>query len=146
MSADAGQPSRVVIAYLDDVEAELTAFDALIAIASRFAVFHLEQAAEKLIRAVRLHRKLTVTNTHDIVLLVDGHPGDPTREPRPLPDGDPWRARMREHEWLSKFATAYRYPTGGGRRDQGPSDNELREAKRKLLEHLALARNELLAT
>jgi len=43
-------------------------------------------------RAVRIQRKLVVTNTHDIVLLVDGHPGDPSREPRPLPDGDPWRA------------------------------------------------------
>ena len=109
MGVDSGQPSRVVTAYLDDIEAELAAFDALVAIGSRFAAFHLEQAAEKLIRAVRIHRKLVVTSTHDIVLLVDGHPGDPLKEPRPLPAGDPWRARMREHEWLSKFATAFRY-------------------------------------
>jgi HEPN domain len=100
MGVESGQPSRVVAAYLDDTEAELAAFDALVAVGSRFAAFHLEQAAEKLIRAVRIHRQLVVTNTHDIVLLVDGHPGDPAREPRPLPDGDPWRARMREHEWL----------------------------------------------
>ena len=146
MAGDSGQPSRVVTAYLDDTEAELAAFDALIAIGSRFAAFHLEQAAEKLIRAVRIQRKLVVTNTHDIVLLVDGHPGDPSREPRPLPDGDPWRARMREHEWLSKFATAFRYPTGTGRRDQGPTDGELKAAKQKLVEHLALARKELIGT
>jgi len=146
MAADSKQRSRVVASYLDDVAAELEAFDALVAVGSRFAAFHLEQAAEKLIRAVRIHRKLVVTNTHDIVLLIDGHPDDPSREPRPLPDGDPWRARMREHEWLSKFATAFRYPTSTGRRDQGPTDDELRKAKQKLAEHLALARKELTGT
>jgi HEPN domain-containing protein len=145
MGADP-RPSRVVQAYLDDVEAELEAFDALFAVHSRFAAFHLEQAAEKLIRAVRIHRKLQVTNTHDLILLIDGHPGDPSREPRPLPDGDPWRARMLEHEWLSKFATAYRYPTSSGRRDHGPTDDELRRSKQKLAEHLTLARRELLGS
>ena len=144
MSAESGPPQRLVGAYLDDVEAELAAFDALIAVGSRFSAFHLEQAAEKLIRAVRIQRKLVNTSTHDIVLLVDGHPGDPSKEPRPLPDGDPWRARMREHEWLSKFATAFRYPTSTGRRDEGPSDDELKDAKRKLAADLAIARSELL--
>jgi len=144
MGADTERPSRVVRAYLDDVEAELAAFDALLAAHSRFAAFHLEQAAEKLIRAVRIDRRLVVTNTHDIILLIDGHPGDPSREPRPLPAGDPWRARMMEHEWLSKFATSYRYPTSSGRRDQGPTDDELASARRKLAEHLDLARRELL--
>jgi len=54
MSVDPGQPSRLAAAYLDDVQAELEAFDALVAIGSRFAAYHLEQAAEKLIRAVRI--------------------------------------------------------------------------------------------
>jgi hypothetical protein len=52
---------------------------------------------------------------------------------------------MLEHEWLSKFATSYRYPTSSGRRDRGPTDDELRQSKAKLAEHLALARRELLA-
>ena len=143
MGADPPRPSRLVQAYLDDVEEELSAFDALFAVQSRFAAFHLEQAAEKLIRAVRIHRKLQVTNTHDLVLLIDGHPGDPSREPRPLPDGDPWRERMFEHEWLSKFATSFRYPTSSGRRDHGPADDELGRSRKKLAEHLALARREL---
>jgi HEPN domain-containing protein len=145
MGADP-RPSRVVQAYLDDVAAELEAFDALFAAHSRFAAFHLEQAAEKLIRAIRIDRKLQVTNTHDLTLLIDGHAGDPSREPRPLPDGDPWRARMLEHEWLSKFATSYRYPTSSGRRDHEPTDDELRRSKQKLAEHLALARRELLGS
>jgi len=143
MDVDSGQPSRVVTAYLDDTEAELAAFDALVAIGSRFAVFHLEQAAQKLVRAVRIHRKLVATSAHDLALLIDGHPGDPSKEPRPLPDGDPWRARMQEHEWLSKFAIAFKHPSAV-RRDQGPAADELKAAKQKLVEHLALARKELL--
>ena len=146
MDVDSGQPSRVVTAYLDDTEAELAAFDALVAIGSRFAAFHLEQAAQKLIRAVRIHRKLVATSAHDLALLIDGHPGDPSKEPRPLPDGDPWRARMQESEWLSKFAIAFRDPTSAGRRDQGPAEDELKAAKQKLVEHLALARRELIGT
>jgi HEPN domain-containing protein len=146
MGADPPHSSRVVQAYLDDVEEELGAFDALFTAHNRLAAFHLEQAAEKLIRAVRIHRQLQVTNTHDLILLIDGHPGDPSREPRPLPDGDPWRERMLEHEWLSKFATSFRYPTSSGRRDRGPTDDELRRAKAKLAEHLALARRELLGS
>ncbi len=137
-------PDRVIGAYLDDVAEELAAFDALFAARNRLAAFHLEQAAEKLIRAVRIHRRLQVTNTHDLSLLIDGHPGDPTREPRPLPEGDPWRERMLEHEWLSKYATSFRYPTSSGRRDRGPTDDELRRGKERLVEHLALARRELL--
>jgi hypothetical protein len=53
---------------------------------------------------------------------------------------------MREHEWLSKFATAFRYPTSTGRRDHGPTETELKAAKQKLVEHLALARKELIAS
>jgi hypothetical protein len=58
MSTDSRQPSRQVVAYLDDAEADLQAADALAAIGNRFAAYHLEQAAEKLIRAVRAHRGL----------------------------------------------------------------------------------------
>jgi len=71
------------------------------------AANHLQQAAEKILAAVRLHRGLLNTRDHDLVLLIDGRPDG---EPRPLPDGDPcvigcgrssrsWRTRQR-------FATA----------------------------------------
>src|SRR4051794_11500127 len=63
MGTDPPRSLRVVQAYLDDVAEELTAFDALFAVHNRLAAFHLEQAAEKLIRAVRIHRNLQVTNT-----------------------------------------------------------------------------------
>jgi hypothetical protein len=53
---------------------------------------------------------------------------------------------MQEHEWLSKFAIVFRDPAGVGCRDQGPAEDELKAAKQKLVEHLALARAELIGT
>jgi len=70
------------------------------------AANHLQQAAEKIISAVRLHRGLLNDKDHDLVILVDGRPGG---EPRPLPEGDPWRDRFRPLEPLSAYATTFRY-------------------------------------
>ena len=49
------------------------------------AANHLQQAAEKILSAVRLHRGLLNTRDYDLVLLIDGRHGG---EPRALPDGD----------------------------------------------------------
>jgi HEPN domain len=38
------------------------------------AANHLQQAAEKILAAVRLHRGLLNTRDHDLVLLIDGRP------------------------------------------------------------------------
>jgi hypothetical protein len=56
MAADPPKPDpRVIAAYLDDVELELDAAKRLIADPpNRFAAFHLQQAAEKLVKAVPL--------------------------------------------------------------------------------------------
>src|SRR5678815_2506266 len=70
------------------------------------AANHLQQAAEKILGAVRLHRGLLNTKDHDLVILIDGRPGG---EPRPLPEGDPWRDRFRPLEPLSAYATTFRY-------------------------------------
>ena len=69
------------------------------------AANHLQQAAEKILRAVRLHRGLLNTKDHDLVILIDGRPDG---EPRPLPSGDPWRERFRPLESLSAYATTFR--------------------------------------
>lgn len=53
------------------------------------AANHLQQAAEKILGAVRLDRGLLNTKDHDLVLLIDGREGG--GEPRPLPPADPWR-------------------------------------------------------
>jgi HEPN domain len=101
------------------------------------AANHLQQAAEKIISAVRLHRGLLNTKDHDLVILIDGRPGS---EPRPLPEGDPWRDRFRPLEPLSAYATTFRYslsPT--------PKIEILRDMLVTLTELYDLARAELLA-
>jgi len=101
------------------------------------AANHLQQAAEKIISAVRLHRGLLNTKDHDLVILIDGRPGS---EPRPLPEGDPWRDRFRPLEPLSAYATTFRYslsPT--------PKIETLRDMLATLTSLYDLAREELLA-
>jgi HEPN domain-containing protein len=116
MAADPPKPDdRVIAAYLDDVDLELDAAKRLIADPpNRLAAFHLEQAAEKLVKAVRLERGLRVTADHNIEALVDELPAD-----------DPWRTKLRVLEPLSAYATTYRYPSPTGKRKGGPSNDEV---------------------
>ncbi len=102
------------------------------------AANHLQQAAEKILSAVRLHRGLLNTKDHDLVILIDGRPGG---EPRPLPEGDPWRDRFRPLEPLSAYATTFRYslsPT--------PKIETLRDMLARLAGIHDLARAELLGS
>lgn len=116
MAADPpNEGPRVIVAYLDDVELELDAAKRLIATPpNRFAAFHLQQAAEKLVKAVRLARGLRVTADHNIELLVDQ-----------LPHDDVWRTKLNILEPLSSYATSYRYPSPTGKRKGGPSNDEV---------------------
>jgi hypothetical protein len=71
------------------------------------------------------------------VILIDGRSGG---EPRPLPEGDPWRDRFRPLEPLSAYATAFRHslsPT--------PQIETLRRMLATLTGLYDLARAELLA-
>jgi HEPN domain-containing protein len=106
---------RVVSAYLDDVELDLDAAKRLIVDPpNRFAAFHLQQAAEKLVKAVRLCRGLRLIAEHNIELLVDE-----------IPEGDVWHAKLTVLEPLAEYATSYRYPSSSGRRKGGPSNDEI---------------------
>src|SRR5258708_37876833 len=64
------------------------------------AANHLQQAAEKILSAVRLDRGLLNTKDHDLIILIDGRSGG---EPRPLPEGDPGRGRLRPLERVSPY-------------------------------------------
>ncbi|HEX3476793.1 MAG TPA: HEPN domain-containing protein [Kofleriaceae bacterium] len=102
-------------AFLDDVDVELDAARRLIADPpNRLAAFHLQQAGEKLVKAVRLSRGLRVTADHDLETLVDE-----------LPQDDPWRVKLHALEPLSAYATTYRYPSPTGKRKGGPSADEV---------------------
>jgi HEPN domain-containing protein len=106
---------RVIAAYLDDVDLDLDAARRLVADPpNRLAAFHLQQAAEKLVKAVRLFRGLRVTADHNIAILLEE-----------LSPEDAWRAKLAVLEPLSSYATAYRYPSPTGKRKGGPSHDEV---------------------
>ena len=116
MAADVpNEDSRVVAAYFDDVELELDAARRLVADPpNRFAAFHLQQAAEKLVKGLRLARGLRITADHSIARLLEE-----------LPLEDVWRAKLAVLEPLSSYATSYRYPSPMGKRKGGPSSEEV---------------------
>ena len=116
MAAEPPVPDpRVIAAYLDDVDLELDAARRLVVDPpNRFAAFHLQQASEKLVKAVRLSRGLRVTADHDLEALVDE-----------LSHDDAWRAKLRVLEPLSAYATTYRYPSPTGKRKGGSSNDEV---------------------
>ena len=105
---------RVIAAFLDDVDFELEAVARLNADPpSRFTAFHLQQAAEKLVKAVRLSRGLRTTADHDIERLI----GE-------LPLDDAWRTKLIVLEPLASYATSYRYPSTTGRLKFGMSRDQ----------------------
>lgn len=109
---------------------------------NRHAAYHLEQAAEKLITAVRIHRGLLPSKSHDLSELIEGAARG--GEPRPLANDDPWRARLLPLAWLSEFATTFRYPTPTGKRKPGPAPQQIFGEATKLRELIESARAELL--
>ena len=68
------------------------------------AIFHVQQAAEKLTRAVCERAGVGGGRTHNI-----------GQAAAMLPDGHPFKADMLGLDHLSGAATAWRYPTPGGR-------------------------------
>lgn len=120
----------VIAAYLDDVGVSLDAGLRLIADpANRMAAFHLQQAAEKLVKAVLLSRGLRITTEDSIELLVEE-----------LPQDDPWRTKLVALEPLYVYATSFRYPSPTGRRNDGLGSDEVLAWIRKLSALCAEAR------
>jgi HEPN domain-containing protein len=105
----------VIAAYLDDVDLDLDAAKRLIAEPpNRLAAFHLQQAAEKLIKAVRLGHGLRVTAEHNLELLI----GE-------LPRDGPWRTKLVVLESLSSYATSLQISIAERRRKDAPSSDEV---------------------
>jgi HEPN domain-containing protein len=83
---------------------------------SRNAAYLCEQAAEKILRAVLTAEGLHVERAiaHRLDRLVDL-----------LPEASAFKSRFASVEGLSAYATAFRYPTAGGRIPHAPSRSEL---------------------
>ena len=96
---------RLLLAANYDLEA---AERLLVAPPIPLAANHLQQAAEKILKAVRVHRGLEKTAEHNLAILIDGNQ-TPGKEPLPLLAGDPWRGKLNPLVGLSAYATTYRY-------------------------------------
>lgn len=81
---------------------------------NRNAIYLCEQAAEKVIRAVLTSEGQHAGIKHQLNEMVDL-----------VPDENPLKASLRAIEYLTAYATAYRYPTSAGRVKQTPRGAEL---------------------
>ncbi|MEI7891741.1 MAG: HEPN domain-containing protein [Myxococcales bacterium] len=101
---------QVIAGYLAAVADDLDAARRLAAPpANRLAAYHLQQAAEKLVKAVLVHRKIHPGVEHRIDVLV-----------RMLDVSDPWSPQLDPLDRFTPYATTYRYPSPTGRLRAGP--------------------------
>jgi HEPN domain-containing protein len=88
---------------------------------NRNAAYLCEQAAEKVIRAVLTSEGRHGGIRHQLDEMVNV-----------IPDENPLKPALREIEQLAAYATAYRYPTPGGRIPTGPPESELATLLKKV--------------
>lgn len=123
---------RRVAALLELAAQDADAARTLAAANNRYAAYHCQQAAEKLAKAVLLHRSVESGAEHRLDVLF-----------ALLPKGDPWEARLRPFEEWSPYATTFRYPTPGGRIVAAPDPAKVTAATSALDALLLAARDEL---
>jgi HEPN domain-containing protein len=105
----------LVIANLLRIAREdLDGASVLLARGNRNAAYLCEQAAEKVIRAVLTSEGQHAGIRHQLDEMVSV-----------IPDENPLKPALREIEQLAAYATAYRYPSPGGRIPSGPPGSEL---------------------
>lgn len=95
---------------------DLAAAETLLQRHPRQAAFLIEQAAEKLLKAVLAAEGIAHRPSHQIGALA-----------ALLPVGHRWRADLAAFDEFSSYATATRYPTAGGGMPPAPDGAELRE-------------------
>ena len=105
---------RVIANTLRLAQADLDAAKLLHAGKNRYAIYHCEQAAEKIIKAV-----LTSEGIHaNIKHLLD----DMVKQ---VPDENPLKPLLKQVEHLAAYATTYRYATTSGNIKPAPDDATL---------------------
>ncbi len=115
----------MVEGYFQILREDLTAACRLIDCVPRASAFHLQQAAEKLVKAILSAEGIHATTDHNIGQLITH-----------LPAGHEWKADLVDLEYLSQFATAYRYPSERGR-IAPPPDKAILDKFIALIESLA---------
>ena len=83
----------------------------------RHAAFNIEQAAEKLLKAVLRTEEISFSSNHHQLGALAAL----------LPESHIWRADLATFDGFTCYATAVRYPTGSGRMPEEPDATELRQ-------------------
>ncbi len=104
-----------VRAYLELASKDAEAAELLLAGGNRFSAYHLQQAVEKVTKALLLARGIEAGIEHRFEELFHRFPA-----------ADEWPSRLLPFVGCSAYATAFRYPTPGGRIPADPPANELR--------------------
>lgn len=107
--------AALVQGFLAAAERDIEAAERLLPNLSAAAVFHAQQAAEKLARALCIHAGLPDLRTHDIGRIAER-----------LPEEHPFRAALTEMDRLSAAATIWRYPDSTGMLAEPPASSEVR--------------------
>ena len=116
---------RRVAAFFTTIAEDLEAVDALTSLGNRLAAYHMQQALEKLTKAALLSQGIEAGIEHRLDVLL-----------RRLPDGDACRTRLWPLRGYSTYATAFRYPTPGGRLVDAPPREQLAGDLKALREHV----------
>jgi HEPN domain-containing protein len=98
-----GNPKRIG-ALLEMADEDLVGAERLLDVSTRLARYHVQQSAEKAVKALLEFRGLNPGREHRFEMLSDM-----------LPRDDPWRTRIFDLHELSPVATTRRYPTAEGR-------------------------------
>lgn len=122
-----------VVAYLELATKDAEAAELLVVGGNRYAAYHAQQAVEKLTKAVLLAKGIEAGIEHRLEELF-----------KRLVESDPWRDRLHLLAGYSAYATAFRYPTPGGRIPSDPPADTIRRDLKTVRDLIATARVELL--
>jgi HEPN domain-containing protein len=95
---------RRVDALLQMADEDLAGAKSLLVVSTRLARYHVQQSAEKTVKALLEQRGLNPGREHRFESLAEM-----------LPQDDEWRGRIQSLDSLSPAATSHRYPTAEGR-------------------------------
>jgi HEPN domain-containing protein len=101
-------------------------------VVTRYAAYHVQQAVEKVTKALLLALAIEAGIEHRLEELFKRFPADSR-----------WPARLLPFASYSAYATAFRYPTPGGRIPTDPPADTLRRDLASLRELIAAARDDL---
>jgi HEPN domain-containing protein len=104
-----------VAAYLELATKDAEAAELLMAGGNRYAAYHTQQAIENVVKSLLLAKAIEAGIEHRLEELI-----------KRLAVEDPWQAKLLPLASYSAYATAFRYPTPGGRIPADPARDTIR--------------------